>query len=89
MKTSLIMILATMGVAALASPVMAQARPNATPPLSEENVFWGLENAPPHEHAYASFARPRTSRLAPDAAAVSPPRIIDCVHVPFPQCGGE
>jgi hypothetical protein len=82
--------LAAMGVAALASPVMAQTRPNTNLPLSENNVFWGLESAPLHEHAYGSV--PREGQLqasTPDAAAVPPPHIIDCVHVPFPQCGGE
>jgi hypothetical protein len=91
MKTRTIMILAAMGVAALASPVMAQTRPNTNPPLSEDNVFWGLENAPLHEHGYGSVAHPRAGRLpasAPDAAAFAPPHIIDCVHVPFPQCSG-
>jgi hypothetical protein len=89
MKTSTTMILAAIGIAALASPVMAQSRPNTTPPVSENNVFWGLENAPPHENAYGSLAHPRTSRLAPDAAADSSPRLIDCVHVSFPQCSGQ
>jgi hypothetical protein len=88
MKTRTMMMLAAMGVAALASPVMAQTVRNNVP-LSENNALWGLENAPPHEHAYGSVTHPGTSRLAPGAAAVAPHRIIDCVHVQFPQCSGS
>jgi hypothetical protein len=85
------MILAAMGAAALASPVAAQTSRNTNAPVSENNALWGVENAPPHEHTYGSAAHPQTqtSRFAPDAAAVSQPRVIDCVHVPFPQCSGS
>jgi hypothetical protein len=88
MKTSTIMILAAIGSAALTSPVMAQTRSHTNPPLSENNALWGLENAPPHGHAYGSVTNSRAGRLAPDAAAAPLPRIIDCVHVAFPQCSG-
>lgn len=86
------MILAAIGVAALTSPVTAQIRPNTSPPLSEDNVFWGLENAPPLEHTYGSAHQTRMDRApasTPDVAAAPTPRIIDCVHVPFPQCSGS
>jgi hypothetical protein len=83
------MILAVMGVAALASPVAAQTRRDANVPVSENNALWGVENAPPQEHAYGSaHPQTQTGRFAPGAAAVSPPRVVDCVHVQFPQCSG-
>jgi hypothetical protein len=105
MKTSLKVIMAAIGISALASPVMAETflttdtyvpaetwRNTYNPPLSEDNVFWGLENAPPHQHAYGYVAHHRrTYRIEPgtsDPAAVPPSGIIDCVHVTFPQCSG-
>jgi hypothetical protein len=94
MKTKTIAILAAMGVALLASPVVAQTWPRTSPPLPDENVFWGLENAPPHGNAYGSSVRsragllPRGAVVAPGTADTSAPRVIDCVHVTFPQCGG-
>jgi hypothetical protein len=105
MKTSLKVIVIATGIAALASPVMAETfvatdtvvpaenlRNTYNPPLSEDNVFWGLENAPPHQHAYGYVAHHRrTYRIEPgmpDSSAVSPSGIIDCVHVTFPQCSG-
>jgi hypothetical protein len=78
-----------MSVAALTSPVMAQTWQNTHVPVSENNVFWGMEAAPPHENAYGSTTYSRTDRLAPGAAAVHPHRILDCVHVTFPQCSGS
>jgi hypothetical protein len=90
MKMSTVVVLTAMGVAALASPVMAQTWRNSNNvPVSENNALWGLENAPPHEHAYGSSAHLQTSRIAPGTGAVAPHRIIDCVHVPFPQCSGS
>jgi hypothetical protein len=92
MKTTTVMILAAMSVGALASPVMAQSWPNINNvPVSENNALWGVESAPPHEHAYGSTARAHTGRVArqPEAAAASQGRVIDCVHVTFPQCSGE
>ena len=94
MKTTTIAILAAMGVALLASPVVAQTWQRTSPPLPEENVFWGLENTPPQGHTYGSIVRPRAGSfprgavVAPGTADASAPRIIDCVHVTFPQCGG-
>jgi hypothetical protein len=83
-------ILATMGIAGLASPVMAQAWWSANVPLSTDNVFWGLAYGPAYvPPAYGSVAR-RAGRLAPGFVVVAPPlpRILDCVHVTFPQCSG-
>lgn len=90
------MILAATGIAALASPVLAQTWWNASVPLSTDNVFWGLAYGPAYGPpaygplAYGSVAHPSASRLAPGFVVVPPPlpRILDCVHVTFPQCGG-
>jgi hypothetical protein len=96
MRTSVKVILAAMGVAALASPVMAQGI-SGTPwreanvPVSTDNVFWGLAYAPlygPAYGAYGSVAPPRAGQFAPGVVAAPLPRILDCVHVPFPQCSG-
>jgi hypothetical protein len=81
-------ILATMGIAVLASPVMAQTWWSGNVPLSTDNVFWGLAYGPVYvPPAYGSVA-PRAGRLAPGFVVVAPPvpRILDCVHVTFPQC---
>jgi hypothetical protein len=42
-----------------------------------------------HPYGYGPFAHPPAGRLVPGGTveAVHPP-IIDCVHVPFPQCSG-
>jgi hypothetical protein len=92
MKTRTIAILAAMGVALLASPVVAQTWQRTSPP--EENIFWGLENTPLQGQTYGSIVRPRAGSLprgavvGPGTADASAPRVIDCVHVAFPQCGG-
>jgi hypothetical protein len=94
MKTQTIANLAAMGIALLASPVAAQTWQRTSAPLPENNVFWGLENAPPQGHTYGSNVRPRAGSLprgaivAPGTADATGPRVIDCVHVTFPQCGG-
>jgi hypothetical protein len=91
------MILAAMGAAALASPVIAQTWPDANVPVSTDNVFWGLAYAPLYGSAnraygaygaYGSAAPLRPGRPAPGAPMAPLPRILDCVHVPFPQCSG-
>jgi hypothetical protein len=91
-------ILAAMGIAALASPVVAQTWPDANVPVSTDNVFWGLAYAPLYGHvpgygpAYGYAAPGRGWQRGPGlpGAAVEGrlPRILDCVHVPFPQCSG-
>lgn len=90
MKTTMKVVLTGIGVAVLASPVMAQTWWNAQVPLSTDNVFWGLAYGPVYgAPAYGSVAQPPAGRLAPGFTVVAPPRILDCVHVPFPQCGGQ
>jgi hypothetical protein len=91
--------LAAIGIAIMASPVMAQNPRNANIPVSTDNVFWGLAvaplqvPAPAYGLAYGSVVRAPV-RPAPGLAggpvfdAVPLPRILDCVHVPFPQCSG-
>jgi hypothetical protein len=98
MKMKTIMILTAIGGVALASPVMAQTADQtgryATQPLSENNVFWGMEREPQPSRAYGSSVYPAGQPLrdvgaAPGAVDVhAPPRILDCVHVAFPQCSG-
>ena len=91
MRAGMKVILATMGVAILASPVVAQTWPEANVPVSTDNVFWGLAYAPPYRPAhgaYGSVAPPRPGQFAPGVVAAPLPRILDCVHVPFPQCSG-
>jgi hypothetical protein len=86
---------------AVASPVMAQnwqAQNGryANVPVSTDNVFWGLAyaplQAPAYGLAYGSAAGIAAGRPVPGIAAAPPPpplpRILDCVHVTFPQCGG-
>jgi hypothetical protein len=70
MRTNLKVILATIGIAALASPVMAQTGSTS--------------------NARGSAAHIRTIR-AGTATPVegSQIRLDDCVHVTFPQCGGD
>jgi hypothetical protein len=88
-------ILATMAVATLAWPVMAQTWRDANVPVSTNNVFWGLAYAPLYGPAYGAYgaygsvAPPRPGQFAPGVVATPLPRILDCVHVPFPQCGSN
>jgi hypothetical protein len=92
MRTSMKVILAATGIAALASPVPAQTWPDANVPVSTDNVFWGLAYAPLYGPAYGAYgaygsaAPPRPGQFAPGMVATPLPRILDCVHVPFPQC---
>jgi hypothetical protein len=67
---------------------------HATPPLWENNVFWGMESEPQPSRGYGSSVYPagqppRDVGAAPGAVDVhAQPRILDCVHVAFPQCSG-
>jgi hypothetical protein len=91
MRTSIKVILAAaMGVAVLASPVTAQNRLEPWIPVSTDNVFWGLAVGPViHEGpAYGSVRPVAPGRFVPGPVYGAPPRILDCVHVTFPQCGG-
>jgi hypothetical protein len=96
MKTSMKVMLAAAGVAVLASPALAQTRREPWIPVSTDNVFWGLAVGPViHEGpayggpAYGS-ARPIAPGqvMPPGPVYGAPPRILDCVHVTFPQCSG-
>jgi hypothetical protein len=104
MRTGMKVILAAMGVAFLASPVMAQYWQNPTAPvrpdLSTDNVFWGQVWGPAYAYgsahgpaygsaygpAYGSAAPAPIRRFAPAVPVEGHPRILDCVHVTFPQC---
>jgi opacity protein-like surface antigen len=93
MRTSMKVILAAMSAAVLASPVMAQnwQSPYAPvrPDLSTDNVFWGEVPVAPHGYGYGSAARGQAGWVAPGGVTIDGhPRILDCVHVPFPQCSG-
>jgi hypothetical protein len=96
MRTTMKMMLAVTGIAVLASPAMAQTWWNAPVPLSTDNVFWGLAYGPaypaygPAYPAYGSAVPLTAGRRGPGFVAVAPPlpRILDCVHVTFPQCSG-
>jgi hypothetical protein len=88
MRTNIKVTLAAMGIAILSSPVMAQTWRYANIPVSTNNVFWDLALAPLYRPAYGSVARTPVGRFAPGPFAAPLPRILDCVHVPFPQCSG-
>jgi hypothetical protein len=100
MGTGMKAIQAAMGIAVLASPVVAQTWRDANVPVSTDNVFWGLAYAPLYRHApaygygpaygYAAPYRAWRRTPGPPGMAVEGqlPRILDCVHVPFPQCSG-
>jgi hypothetical protein len=75
-KTKLNVILVTAGIV-LASPVAAETWRDV--PVSTNNVFWGQQ--------FEADTHPRTGPGALIGGA--PPRILDCVHVTFPQCGGN
>lgn len=79
MRTSLKMVMAAIGVAVLASPVMAQSEshPNAAPSATLSS-------------AHGSVVHTRTTRSGPAAnIGGSQIRLDDCTHVAFPQCGGN
>jgi hypothetical protein len=90
MRTIMKVMLAAIGVAVLAPPVLAQNRQEPWIPVSTENVFWGLAVGPViHEGpAYGSVRPVAPGRSVPGPVYGAPPRILDCVHVTFPQCSG-
>ncbi len=96
MRTNMKVILAATGIAVLSSPVTAQTWRDANIPVWTDNVFWGLALAPlqapaygAYGPAYGSVARAPAGRVEPAPLAAPPlPPILDCVHVPFPQCSG-
>jgi hypothetical protein len=77
MNTNLKVILTAMSIAALASPVMAQ-------PESHPHAAASM----PVAHGSAAHAH---VRHATPSAAVEGSRgaVNDCIHVAFPQCGGD
>ena len=104
MKTSLKFILAetvlaVVSVAVLASPVGAQVRVEPWIPVSTNNAFWGLALGPviPESvgpaYGYIGRAYGSVGPVPPGAPVPAPayevmPRILDCVHITFPQCAG-
>jgi hypothetical protein len=79
MNTGLKIMLTAVGIAVLASPVMAQSRSESNPNAA----------AISRSHASIAHARARasaTERVAPVSGAG---RLDDCIHVQFPQCGGD
>jgi hypothetical protein len=77
MNTSLKVILTAIGIAVLASPVMAQSESNTRPAASISN-------------AQGSVASGRAIRVGHwTSSELGQYRLDDCVHVTFPQCGGD
>jgi hypothetical protein len=89
MRTGMKVILAATSVAILASSAVAQ-KWNPTSPVrpdvSTDNVFWGEFYDP--AYAYGSAGPASAGRFAPGVTVDGHPRILDCVHVTFPQCSG-
>jgi hypothetical protein len=77
MNTSMKVILTAAGIAALASPVMAQTNLNTRVPASISQA-----------HGSASHARTHRAASA-ETTEGSHLRIDDCVRTTFPQCGGN
>lgn len=75
MNTSLKVILTAVGIAVLASPVMAQPESNSHPAAIST--------------ARGSVDRAHASRIERFAPVRASGRLDDCVHVQFPQCGGD
>jgi hypothetical protein len=73
MNTSLKVILTAIGIAVLASPVMAQSGSNSRVPASISNA-----------HGSASYTRSHRSASREDSHV----HVEDCVRTAFPQCAG-
>jgi hypothetical protein len=86
MRTSLKVIVAAMGAAVLASPVMAQpeSHPRTAPSVAGISNAHGSAAASPNAHR--SVARIRTDRATGTEGELI--GLDDCTHVAFPQCGG-
>jgi hypothetical protein len=79
-------IVAALGAAVLASPVMAQSEsnPHAAPPAAGISNAHG--SAAASSNAHRSVARIHPDRLVgTEGGQIS---LDDCTHVAFPQCGG-
>jgi hypothetical protein len=72
MSTNLKVILTAIGVAVLASPVMAQPESTRSPAAIS--------------NAHGSVDRAKTLRVP---TVQTGNRLDDCIHVQFPQCGGD
>jgi hypothetical protein len=80
-----VLALAALTLAAIASRVVAEPRPDTNIPLSAGNAFSGEANNRPY--GYGSIPHLPAGRRA--AGVVIEPahhRILDCIHMPFPQC---
>jgi hypothetical protein len=79
MNTSLKVIMTAIGIAVLASPVMAQEGTNSRP------VPARVVNA----HGSVSQARAHRAASAEAVAEGSHIHVEDCIRTAFPQCGGN
>lgn len=82
MNTKLKVILTAMSIAVLASPVMAETDSNR----SAAEISHAHASAHVRHQAYAR-AHINESRML--AVPGNQPAVEDCVHVTFPQCGGD
>jgi hypothetical protein len=97
MRTNLKVVLATLGIAVLASPVMAQSLiPRPDVELSAANISNARGSAiASNAHGSVSNARGSAAHTRASRAGAAAPiegseiRLDDCVHVAFPQCGGD
>lgn len=81
MTTKLNAILIAVSLAAVASPVMAT-----------ESNQGGAQTSRAHASAHVRhhvYARGRVNEVPFQVAPVRQPEVEDCVHVTFPQCGGD
>ena len=81
MNTKLKVIVTAAGLAALASPVMATESNRPAAEVSQAQ-------ASAHVH-HRFYARARTTEFPSQVAPGRHPTLEDCVHVAFPQCGGD
>jgi len=81
MNTKLKVIVTAAGLAALASPVMAT---ESNRPAAEISHAHGSAHA--RHHVYA---RGRVTETPIQVAPGVHPAAADCVHIAFPQCGGD
>ena len=81
MNTKLKVILTAVSLAALASPVMAT---ESNQPAAE--ISHARASAHVRHHAYA---RARDTDTPTTVTPSNRPLVVDCIHVTFPQCGGD
>ena len=80
MNTKLKVIVTAAGLAALTSPVMAT---EPTQPAAE------VSHARGSAHVRHAYARARVTETPAQVTPERHPMVEDCVHVAFPQCGGD